>query len=169
MKNVILFGLILILFSGCMTKRQWQRRYPVPEPDTIVQVREKTIYRDTTIYVQIPADTIYKTDTVTVDLETGLVSYPFQRLDVEYAYSTVSIINSRLQHNLFQKDTKIAQTIKNALKEAERVTEVTIKEPYPVYFDPSWWQQTLMKMGYAFLILVIGGALLLVWKFKKPF
>jgi hypothetical protein len=152
-----------------MTKNQWQRKYPMPEPTINTVVKETVVYRDTTIYVQIPADTVFKTDTVSVDLKTGLINYPLQRLDVEYAYSTVSIINSRLQHHLFQKDTRIEQTIKDALKDAQTVTEVKIKEPYPVYFEPSWWQQTLMKMGYAFMILVLGGGVLLIWKFKKPF
>jgi hypothetical protein len=169
MKKLILFGLVLVLFSGCMTKNQWQRKYPMPEPTVNTVIKETVVYRDTIIYVQIPADTVFKTDTVSVDLKTGLINYPLQRLDVEYAYSTVSIINSRLQHHLFQKEAKIEQTIKDALKDAQTVTEIIIKEPYPVYFEPSWWQQTLMKMGYAFMILVLGGGVLLIWKFKKPF
>jgi hypothetical protein len=169
MKNVILFSLILILLSGCMTKRQWQRRYPIPEPDTITQIKTKTEYRDTTVYYPVKGDTVFKTDSVFVDRETGLVSYPLHQLNVDFAYSTIEIVEGEVRHNLVQRDQVLKQTIEKAIREAETVKEREVRIPYPVYFNPNWWEQTLMKMGYVFLILFAGGVVLLLLKIKKPF
>ncbi len=172
MKNVVLLLILIAVFASCsprLTEAQWKRKYPVPKPDTVTQIQEKTVYRDTTIFHKVDADTVWKVDSIFVDKKTGLINYPLQRLDVEFAFSTIEIINGRISHKLFQRDLLLQHTIEKAIKEAETVKTETVTEPYPVYFEPTFFQQLLMKLGWAFIFAIIGYAAAKVWKFKKPF
>lgn len=160
--QVTIFLLILLL-SSCVTQNRCLKKYPPPLPDTNVEIREIIKYRDTTIYVFLPADTIRTTDTIMIGTN-GLINYPLHRLDVDYAYSTVQIKNSKLEHKLYQKESVIKQVINNAVKELSKTEVVIIKEPYPVPVELSWWQQTLIKGGYVFLLLCLFG---IIWFFIR--
>lgn len=167
MKRLILFSIIIILLSGCMTKKNWQRKYPLPQPSIETVIKEKVIYKDTIIPFYIKADTIIRTDTLIIDKQ-GKINLPMQRLDVEYAYSIVWVVNNNLKHELYQKDSIINQLIKDASKETVVTKEVTRYEPYPVYFEPTWWEKTKMNLGVVFLVLIIGTVGYGVYKLK-PF
>lgn len=158
----------VILFSSCVTQKKCLEKYPNPPPSIEKVVETVTVFKDTIIYVYLAADTVYMTDTVIVDKE-GRVNYPLARLDTEYAWSTLEIKNSMVFHYLYQKESKIAQTIENAIKESTTSEVTVIKEPYPVPTPISWWNQTLIKGGYAFLLLCLAGIIWFLIKFKKPF
>jgi len=141
--------------SSCTTQKKCFNKFPPPPPSTNVEIKEIVSYRDTTIYVYLPADTVQKTDTIIIGVD-GLVNYGLQRLDVEYAYSTFQIKNSKLDFKLYQKESAIAQTIEKAIKESSKVETVTIREPYPVPIKITWWQQTKMNLGIVFIVLIIA-------------
>jgi hypothetical protein len=69
---------------------------------------------------------------------------------------------------LYQKEQYITQTIENAIKEATTTEVTVIKEPYPVPIELSWWQQTLIRLGYVLLILIVATGVLFIIK-KKIF
>lgn len=161
MRTLLTISALLIL-SGCATQRRCAEKWP---PQTNYITETKIIHRDTTIYITIPADTVYRTDTVKVGAD-GLINYPVQRLDVRFAWSKVWIENSRLHHELKQKESVIAETIKGAVKEVEVVTEVT--KLVEVERRLTWWQMTLIRGGYAFIATLVIGLFWLLIKIKKP-
>jgi hypothetical protein len=164
--RIVLIGIFFLLFISCVTQKKCLEKYPNPPPSLEKVVETITVYKDTTIYVYLPADTVYKTDTVFVDKD-GKITYPLNRLDVEYAWSTIEIKNSRVFHYLYQKETEIAKTIEKAIKETSKDSVTVIREPYPVLTPITWWQQTKMNLGVVFIglvILLIGYQIL---KLKK--
>lgn len=167
MKTKIVILLLLVgVAASCTTQKKCFKKFPPPSPSTNVEVKEVVKYKDTTIYVYLPADTVQKTDTIIIGVD-GQVNYPLQRLDVNYAYATFQIKNSKLDFKLFQKESAIAQTIENAIKESSKTEVTVIKEPYPVLTPITWWQQTKMNLGIAFIgliILLVGYQIL---KLKK--
>lgn len=156
----------LLLLGSCTTQKRCFNKFPPPPPSTNVEVKEVVKYKDTTIYVYLPADTVQKTDTIIIGVD-GQVNYPLQRLDVEYAYATFQIKNSKLDFKLFQKESAIAQTIENAIKESSKTEVTVIKEPYPVPQKISWWQQTKMNLGIVFIVIVIIFIGYQILKLKK--
>ena len=163
--KLIVIATTILLLSSCTTQKKCFNKFPPPPPSTNVEIKEIVSYRDTTIYVYLPADTVQKTDTIIIGVD-GLVNYGFQRLDVEYAYSTFQIKNSKLDFKLYQKESAIAQTIEKAIKESSKTELVTIKEPYPVPVKISWWNQTMIKMGYLCLALILGVVAYILVKMK---
>jgi hypothetical protein len=145
--------LISLLFTACSLERRCLKRYPLPSTTVITETVEVVVYRDTTVYVYIPADTIYHTDTILVK-DDG-INYPLQRLDVDYAYSIFQIRNNKLDFRLFQKDAVIAQTINKAIKESSTIEKEVVKEPYPVPAKITWWQQTMIYLGYVLFSLIV--------------
>ena len=153
MKNLIILIAVLTL-SGCTTQRRCFEKFPPPPPSTQVVTETMIITRDTTIFIRVPADTVTQTDTVRIGSD-GLINFPRQRLDVKHAWSVVWIENSRLQHALFQKEAELAATIKDAISKAETVKETIIEKPYPVPLELSWFKQTLIRLGWAFIALIM--------------
>ena len=144
----------VLTLTACTTQRRCFNKYPPPPPSTTTITETVTITRDTTIYIRVAADTITQTDTVKIGVD-GLINYPKQRLDVKHAWSVVWIENSRLQHTLYQKEAELAATIKDAISKAETSEVKIIREPYPVPMELSWFKQTLIRLGWAFLALII--------------
>ncbi len=138
-------------------QRYCDKRFP---PQTITETETIIEYRDSIVTVTVPADTVsmVETEIITVEKETGLVNMPMRRLDSQFAYATAEIIDSRLQFYLYQKEQKIEQTIKNAIKEA---TTTVIKEiPYQVHYI-TWWDGFWIRLGKVFvaalgLVILIG-------------
>lgn len=152
--------IISLFFLSCSLEKKCLKKYPLPPPSVVVETIEKIVYKDTTIYIYIPPDTVYHTDTILI--KNGKVNYPFQRLDVDYAYSTFQIQNNKLDFRLFQKDVAIAQTIEKALKESSRIEKEVIKEPYPVAAKITWWQQTMISLGYVLFIFIVSFIILFI-------
>lgn len=160
--------LVLITLSSCITQRKCFNKFPPPPPSIEKVVETVTVFKDTTVYVSIPADTIYQTDTVFINKD-GLVNYPLARIDVEYAWSTIQIKNNRVFHYLYQKETEIAKTIQDAIKESTTSEVTVIREPYEVPMPVSWWNQTMIKGGYVLLgIIILLFGFLFLKKFTIP-
>jgi len=72
MKTLIIIS--LLFFSGCITQDKCLQRFPPEVKETITIVTETvTVTRDTVIYVQLEPEMIYQTDTVKIDVLTGLI------------------------------------------------------------------------------------------------
>lgn len=164
----LLIILIALTLTACTTQRRCFDKFPPPPPSTTTITETVTITRDTTIYIRIAADTITQTDTVRIGID-GLISYPKHRLDVKHAWSVVWIENSRLQHTLFQKEAELAETIKDAISKVETSEVEIIREPYPVPMQLSWFKQTLIRLGWAFLALIILAVAALGFRRWLPF
>lgn len=104
--TIIIF---VILLSGCVTKRACDRRFPPVEKDSVREIiKTVTTYRDTTIFIAIKGDTVYK--------ESIARPGEINRLKSPLASSEAWISNGKLIHRLTQKDTIIPSTLENAVK-----------------------------------------------------
>ncbi len=110
-------------FSGCNMKHYCSRRFPTDthsRKDSISFI-EKTIYRDTIIFVHVPYES--KTDTVLTDS----LNSAYSTLTTSLAWSSAYFSNGRLIHFLQQNDSILAIKLKDAIKE-NSTSVVKIKE-----------------------------------------
>lgn len=131
MKNMIFVAIATLLLSGsCVTRKACERKFPpeamIIRKDSIIQTTE-TIYKDTTIYVHIPGETVKETKTVY--LTEGVMYSDKSHLFTSFADSWAFVENGKLIHTLMQKDTLIQQGIENAIRltwvRAERFFETS--------------------------------------------
>lgn len=132
----------------------------VQKDSVSVVIKESVIYRDTTIYVEVPVEVIKEIlpDTDTSHLETSL------------AISEAWVNAGKLNHTLTHKDAKIEQTIPVPHTQKDSVT-VSIKEvvkevPVEVEKPLNAWQSFRMSLG---TIALIAFALWAVIKILKKY
>jgi len=170
------FAIVMItMLAGCVTQERCLQRYP-PEVKEITKLvtETKIVTRDTTIYVTMPAEVVVMTDTVVLDQGTGLINSKLSRLETSLAWSTAQIINSRLRHELYQKDTTIEHRLQNAIREVDRLekelTERTTAVEVPRRL--TWWQRLTIAVGTLTIgagIMLLAIVLLGIFKIKLPF
>ena len=149
MKTLIFTIGIFLILSGCVTKKNCQRKFPpVVHEITIIEYEEKETFRDTTFYELIPGEIVVKIDTVFVS-ENGLVNSNVSFLETSLAWSKSQVIDSRLIHELVQIDTTLEIRLKDAIKEIDRLKEVTTikKEITEVPRKLTKWQQFRIWIG----------------------
>jgi len=139
MKNLLLL-LLLLTFSGCVTQNKCNQKYPPVESvitrDSIIRTVQ-TIYSDTTIYYQLPADTV----TEVVEVERATQIKP-SVLKTGYSISTAYVKEGRLYHSLIQNDTLLRLNIDNAVRSTwESASKFYNKETVKVErvrYIPKW-------------------------------
>lgn len=150
MKNLILLILSITLLSGCVTQERCSRKFP-PEivtirTDSIIRTTE-TVYRDTTIYIHMPGEVQYSTDTVTI--LNGIIQSERNHLFTTFADSWAWVQNGRLYHELIQKDTLIGYEVQDAIRITWERAERYYKEQ----------QQTVVTKKYVPLFYKIMTAI----------
>ena len=145
--KTILIILIAVLFTGCITQKKCLRKFP-PQIITEKEVITEIIYRDTTIYVHIPADTVYA-ENIIFKTPDGWQT-ELSVLDQTYAKSSAQVVNGILKHGLFQKETYIEQLIKDAVRENSTHTIEYKTEINEVPYIPAWH-----KFSSRFTIVVL--------------
>jgi hypothetical protein len=173
MRNLILFLIITAFLASCRSPEKMcskaQIKYEraayrwgcplVVQSDTVYTqmiIRER---HDTTIFVRVPADTVRSVDTVLI--RDGLVESDKSRLDTKYAFSVAYVYDSRLYHNLFQKESVIASTIKDAIQSNSRIEEKYITNTVTTNVLTGWqwfqiWAGRLLA-GLLLIALIIFG------------
>ena len=170
MKTSILFLFVLTILSSCTTQRKCLRKYP-PQTSTVIVYRDsihtEVKYRDTTIFVKIPGQTI--TDTIFVPVNSPGPSYVPDTARAENTYSIAKawLDWPQIRLNLFQKPQTIEILLKNAIKERDTYRELyeneKSKEVQIVKETPKFWKIT-GTIGMGFLLAVLVW---LVMKLKK--
>ncbi len=124
----------------------------------------KTIYNDTTVYVNIPGEIQYSNDTLYIVGDQ--IYFKPSYLKTSLAESRAYIVNNRLQHTLTQNDTLLPVTIKNAIRltweRAERYFSQTETKVVEKKFVP-WIYKIFAGFG---LLSLIYFAVNLYIKFK---
>jgi hypothetical protein len=156
--------ILLVLFSSCVTQKRCDSRFPPIIKDSIIR-ETVTIYRDTTVYVQIKADTVHDTTTVYLD-KGGLIQSDISFMNTRFATSKAYVLNSKLYHSLFQLEDSIAKTIANAIKNSSTntVETVTIIEKVNELTGWQWFQVWAGRL----LILTLFG-LVCIFVFRMFF
>jgi len=180
MKNIILFIIVLTLASCSVQKRmdrkcaKAQKAYelkayklgcPWQIYDSVVITKQVTVYRDTTVFVKVPGETVH--DSISVPY-IAQFSTPVNVLETKYALSKAWIENSLLRHTLIQKQSSIPTTLPGVIQTTTATKEKIIKVPYPVdrptKMPLSWIEKFLIWSGaiaYGLLIAFI------LYKFKR--
>lgn len=162
MKRYSLLTLILItlvLLTSCVTRQACERKFPTVASDsTRIITNTVTSYRDTTIYIHLAGDTVYKS----VKPDGGV-----SRLSTPMATSYAWLSNGQLKHRLVQKDTTIRKDVKNGLKTTvsttskNRVVVKVVKQNYLTRGQRVW-----VRVGKVCCLLLVVGSLVFVYKWE---
>ena len=136
--RILILLTAVILLSGCATQRRCARKFP-PQVKTEIKTEVETVYRDTTIYVYVPADTITLTDTIQVYVTPEGYQTRLSELHTDLAFSTAQVVDGSLRHDLMQKETEIERVIKNAVKEQSTHTVEKEVETHEVRYIPNFY------------------------------
>ena len=166
MKNILLFLAILSVLSVSCSKRWCYTHYP-PSSDSIriETVRDSIIYKDTTIFIDIPGKTV--TDSVEIPCPDPGPAYIPKRVYAETSLAKASawFAYPVIKLELVQKDTTIVKRLEAAIKEAyhwkSEYLKITIV-PEPVKFIPKFHK----FCTWAFCLLCVGGIAYGIIKFK---
>lgn len=150
--RLILIFISLLLLSSCVTERRCARMYPPQERVDSVYL-QTVVYRDTTIFVHLPGDTIR--DTIHVEVVNGLIQSQRSQLETQLALSWAQVVDGMLLHELQQKDTTIARIIEQAIREASTETVVTKEVVHKVYELTNWQWLQLWAGRIALLLLIL--------------
>ena len=150
-----------MICAGCAAQKNAMTT-DVQKDSVSVVIKESIVYRDTTIYVEVPVEVIKEIlpDTDTSHLETSL------------AISEAWVNAGKLNHILTHKDAKIEQTIpvpeKHTQKDSVTVSikEVVKEVPVEVEKPLNAWQSFRMSLG---TIALIAFALWAVIKILKKY
>lgn len=168
MKTLFWTIIVLTLTTSCVTQKRCARRFPA-SPETIIKdsivYKERITYRDTTIFVKLPADTIFKKDTITI--VNGYVHVLPVYAESKMASAKAWIRLNKLNLMLADKDTTLEIKLTDALKTAQfwemRFKTEKQKEIVRVKYVPVFWKFT----GWIGIITFLGIILFLIIKFRK--
>ena len=161
MKTIILF-LICFFLASCVTQKKCTRKFP-PVTEIIIKdsIREVTIYRDTTIYINLPADTVYKKDTIII--KNGYFYIAPMYAETNLATAKAWISHNKLSLMLADKDTTLEVRLENALKTSQiwEFKYKNEKQTVQVKYVPKFWKVT----GWIGIISVILIIMYIVTRF----
>lgn len=129
MKKIISVLILTLLASSCNTRLVCEKRRHADRSDSISSnINTVTVIRDTTIYVQIPGDTVFASIPLAQFPMHGLdkaqnPAIGISRLRTPNATSSVWVKDGRLNHRLEQKDTTVTSNLKGALKTSTTTTQ----------------------------------------------
>lgn len=164
---VFVIGLLLFSLCSCNMCKWANKRCPAVIHDSIIY-KETVKYRDTTIYVRLPKDTVKINDTVYV--KQGLAFMPKIWRQIGIITATAEIKKSRLYVDAYLNDTSFKVNLKNAIKERnfwhERYNEKVkvIREQYiPDFYKFAMWYAIA-----SWVLIVIGITLYVAKKMYLP-
>ena len=165
--RTFLFGLIILILSSCSVQRRAERKCEKATykwgcdfgTDTayIKETVINTLYKDTTIYVHIPGDTVHDSVPVVVEIFTDgttLVTTKKNTLQTSLATSQAWIEAGRLHHTLIQKDSVYKAQIENAI----RITQHFMRESTTRVIEVNRltkWQNFLINSAKTFYLIIV--------------
>lgn len=163
MKKLTILLLTILLLSGCVTAKKCSQKFP-PETVTIIKdsIREKTTYRDTTIFIRLEGETRMIYDTLYVN--NSIVHYKSLIAETKYATARAWVALNRINLTLSDKDTTLEIRLKNALESKEfwQSKYMSEKQVIHVKQTPRFYKYLL----WIDIFLLLGLALYLYRKFS---
>jgi hypothetical protein len=138
---------LLIILAGCVTQRRCIEKFP---QDTVYH--NSIVYRDTTVQVFIPGDTIRER------VKDTIVS-----VDTKYAHAEAGLTDSEIWLNLIQKTITIPVKFDSVI--VTRIDTISIPVPVikEVHTKTNW--QIFLGIGFwVILALFVGTIVLLVFR-----
>ena len=177
MKYLLLMLIISIGFTSCITEQKCDRRYPpkIIVKDSIVY-NYNTLYKDTTITLYLPGDTVYQDSIVYVikDKLTGLINSDSVIVSTEFATAIAWVEGSILKQVLIQHDIIVNQRIDSAVRvTTERIekyhSEVILEPVYLVH----WYDKIARWLAIIVILVALGWGIIkrtkIYLKTIKPF
>lgn len=127
MKYIII--ILALISTSCVTQRRCYDKFP---PDTVKIVRDTTIYKDTTIYIHLPGDTVRDSIPVPVSIPPDINRKPAEA-HTSLAHARAWIENRQLKLELTQKDSLFQVQLDSAIranKHQETITRI-VEKPLP--------------------------------------
>lgn len=155
--------LISLNLVSCVTQRACYEKFP-PKVDTLYQ--QITLYRDTTLTMTLPPDTV--TDSLRIPV---VVPFSSERLitETDYARAEAWVVNNILYQKLFHKNTKLEQKYDSLLQVKQQLITIVKEVEKPP--EKTKISQALDNLkgfiGLVFLGLIITVLLLIVLKKSK--
>lgn len=154
--------LLLVSLSGCYTRRMWERKFPpVVTTDTIVKFtsRDSLVYRDTTLFVQLPGETLI--DSITIPCPPAPPTYKPDTLKIKAKFAEVKawLSGNKISAILTQSGTlqiRLDSVIKESYKWENLYrdilkTEVHKQRYIPIIYKVSLWAWT----GVIIMVLIL--------------
>jgi len=166
MKKLI-FLLAMVLLSGCITEKRCSRKFP---PVTIIKdsisVKETTIFRDTTVFVLLPKDTIKYSDTVYI--KNNVCFMPAKYLKNGIISAQAEVQNSRLNLSAWINDSGIFYTLNDVVRESQRWefmyhSQQVVKEVNRL----SRWQKVQIWLGRVFILCLFACVVIFLTSILK--
>ena len=155
---------VIVLLCGCSPQKRLTRlldRYPLPT-DTVIQYRDTTIWRDTTITVILKGDTVR--NSIFVYLEADMADTSLKTRS-NLAEASAGIHDNQLWLELIQYDSVVAILIQNAIRENTDSIFIEIVREVPKIIPP----KPFYKNGFFILagLILVSMILLFVFLFLK--
>ena len=141
----LLVIVLSLLAAGCVTQRKCLERWP---PD--IMYHDTVIYRDTTLYVTLPPDTVHGSDTMLI-IDQIAVTIDTMVLETDYAIAWAWVAGSRIHQRLAHKLTVLELRYDSLLQEKVKVITVTNTIREKPRFNGMLWQ-----------IITLAGIILLI-------
>lgn len=156
----IFTALLAILLFSCDPCRRAARLCPPVIKDSIVTNTVRTIeYRDTTLYVDIPGDSVYLTDTIVYTNNRWHTPMPLEkRSGVMWVRAWVEagrmFVDARLDSAMLVTVDKVKETIRDSVSRVQSRV-VTVKESYkPWYVTPLVWYFVISLLAIIAYLLI---------------
>ena len=152
LKTPAIVFVLLAFFVSCATQRRCLEKFPIVE-STIV--KDSIVYRDTTLFVQLPADTV--TDSIQVVLpcpQPPAFKTPKVRTSTRYASAEAWLAGDHLKVRLMLNDTLIAFVVDSAVAEKMKTVTITQAQTVREKFIPLIYKVALF-VSIGFLVLAI--------------
>lgn len=160
MRRILTFLTALALVAcGCSPKLA-----PVKDTETAVTVTERETLRDTVVYLQ-PDSTLVRALIECNEERQAILKSTSEVRSSDRARTSVSMDNGVLNIRTDIDSTAIYLALKDRYRETATTERTTIRVPVKVN-ELKWYQEGLMKVGIAALVLLV---LAILWKAIKLF
>lgn len=162
-QSVKIAGIILtlILISSCVTQKRCMTKYP-PIADTVVTVitRDSIVFKDTTVYITLPGETII--DSIVIPCPPMPDYVPdTAKAETDYALAIAWYDPPKLMLRLDQKPSTLEIRLDSALREAyywkdkyENVSTVQPVKYIPIIYKVALWMVIGVILFVVFTIIV---------------
>jgi hypothetical protein len=151
-----LFALIVAsILSGCVTQRRCAEKFPAQPADTVI--KEIVTYRDTTVYIALPADTI--TDSIFIAQPCpGFDDYSSDtvRVDKKLASASAWITHRKLKIELAMKEAILEFTIDSIASTRTQTITITETEYVKQRYVPPIYIASLFVNIVLILLFILG-------------
>jgi len=148
MRTILGIVLFSLLASSCSVQKRAARFYEKYPPEEKVRVDSffSVEYRDTTIYVDIPGDSVKEFIEIPCDPDPGVLTSI--SADVELAHAEARIEAGRLYLEVFQHQRVLQFKIDSAIQANYRIDSIIVERPYPVEVEKNPKRYKFFRNGF---------------------